>query len=170
MERLNRCYVEIIAEKQDLAACLSHLVSSESYRMLNGWSYSLKPECLRLGSRAFNLPDSTDVILLYWYYCCYIYSLLHCFLVLYQTEPQQLDTEDREVVNETANEIKKKRDMKQGRSKSAKKQKLDLNENEDNNDDAENGKDKSHGGQLQTITVIYMNTILSVKIRCLYWC
>ena len=61
MERLNKCYGEIIAEKNDINSCLSHMINTESYRMLSGWSYSLKPECLRLGSRAFELPESTDV-------------------------------------------------------------------------------------------------------------
>ena len=29
--------------------------------MLSGWSYSLKPESLRVGSRVMNMPDATDV-------------------------------------------------------------------------------------------------------------
>lgn len=61
MERLNESYASTIKEKSDLRACLDHLVSTESYRMLNGWSYSLSPECLRNGGR-LEMPELTDVI------------------------------------------------------------------------------------------------------------
>ena len=61
MERLNKRYSRIIAVKSDMKSCLSHLIESESYRMLAGWTYSLKPESLRVGRRALDLPDGTDV-------------------------------------------------------------------------------------------------------------
>ena len=61
MERLNECYSKLIPDKSDMRSCLSHLISMESYRMLNGWSYSLKPESLRLGSRDLEMPVMTDV-------------------------------------------------------------------------------------------------------------
>lgn len=61
--RLNSRYAEVIAEKTDLQSCVSFLVNTESYRFLSGWTYSLVPECLRLGSRAFEMPDHTDVII-----------------------------------------------------------------------------------------------------------
>ena len=64
MERLNECYRKVISEKADMRSCLSHMISTESYRMLSGWSYSLKPETLRVGSRVLELPDGTDVIIL----------------------------------------------------------------------------------------------------------
>ena len=63
MERLNQRYGTLIAEKTDMKNCLTHMIKSESYRMLSGWTYSLKPECLRVGSRTLELADMTDVIL-----------------------------------------------------------------------------------------------------------
>ena len=62
MERLNERYRKVVSEKSEMRSCLSHMISTESYRMLSGWSYSLKPETLRVGSRVLELPDGTDVI------------------------------------------------------------------------------------------------------------
>ena len=64
MERLNKRYCEVIKEKCDMRSCLAHMISTESYRMLAGWSYSLKPESLRVGSRVLDLPENTDVTIL----------------------------------------------------------------------------------------------------------
>lgn len=78
MERLNECYSKIIAEKSDMKICLSHLISQESYRMLSGWTYSLKPESLRIGNRGLDLPEMTDVTIInILYFFLYIYHSFH---------------------------------------------------------------------------------------------
>lgn len=61
MERLNKCYSEIVSKKSDMQSCLSHMISTESYRLLDGWSYSLNPECIRDGTTTLEFPDVTDV-------------------------------------------------------------------------------------------------------------
>lgn len=63
VDRLNQSYIDVIGEKGDIKSCLSHLVSTESYRMLDGWSYSLNPKSLRPGSRSIPLAEQTDVSL-----------------------------------------------------------------------------------------------------------
>ena len=61
VDRLNKLYVEIISRNTDLSSCLMHLVKTESYRMLDGWSYSTNPEPIRFGTTSLDFPDQTDV-------------------------------------------------------------------------------------------------------------
>ena len=62
VERLNQLYSEVISRRTDLSSCLLHFVKTESYRMLDGWTYSINPEPIRNGQGALELPDQTDVI------------------------------------------------------------------------------------------------------------
>ena len=61
IERLNKSYGDVVSKESDLRSCLSYFVRTESYRMLNGWTYSLKPECLRPGRHSLDIPEQTDV-------------------------------------------------------------------------------------------------------------
>ena len=47
IDRLNKAYQSIISSKKDLASCLQHMITTESYRLLSKWTYELFPKPLR---------------------------------------------------------------------------------------------------------------------------
>ena len=113
MERLNECYSKIISEKSDMLSCLSHMISTESYRMLSGWSFSLKPECLREGSRVLDLPEQTDVIIqLIFIVNIWKFKKKSFFNFFFQSDQTaQLDKEDIAVVRHVATVLEKKKKL-----------------------------------------------------------
>ena len=61
IRRLNSVYQSIISHKKELDACLQHMITTESYRLLSKWTYELFPKPLR-GRPDF--PELTEVIFL----------------------------------------------------------------------------------------------------------
>ena len=106
INRLNKSYSDVIASKGDLKSCLQHLVANESYRMLDGWSYSLNPQCLRSAGRSLEMADQTDVKNMK--YFTLIFKLVDNRNLKLQADQSELDRDENAIVREAAVEVQRK--------------------------------------------------------------
>lgn len=61
IKRLNKAYLEVVADKKGLKESLAYMVETESYRWICKATYSLNPKSIR-SERNFDVDSETNFI------------------------------------------------------------------------------------------------------------